>query len=152
MNGDPIQFLASQNAAGRDAPIRTIIRQNQEAGVEPLEPVEVPMALVGGLLAAAAALALLAWWINRRAARPASDEERALRMLSRRLGIRGPSRRLLGDLSRETSVPELALLASPHALGTALAHVPADWSGRPGWQRLRALAGPNEHSAPRPQR
>lgn len=141
-------LVALQSTAGgpgtgaeRDAPIRTIIHQNKQAGVKPLHRREIPTMLVVWLLVAAVLLGVTAWWINRRATRRVSVEALAEHKLARGLRLGRAAKRLLPELERETGVPTLALLASGSALRRAMAMPEAErLSSRPGWARLKALA------------
>ena len=127
--------------AGRDAPVRTIIRQNREDGVEPLQRKEFPTTLVTSLVVAAVALAVVAWWINRRATRSLPPEAVAQVTLTRRLRLGRRAGGLLTELETASGVPALAMLASATALRTALEAPEARrLAGRPGWARLEALA------------
>lgn len=126
---------------GRDAPVRTIIRQNRADGVEPLQRKEFPTTLVTSLVVAAVVLAAVAWWINRRAARSLSPEAAARLTLTRRLRLGRRAGGLLTELERVSGVPALAMLASGTALRTALQAPEArQLAGQPGWNRLEALA------------
>ncbi|MDQ7012654.1 MAG: hypothetical protein Q9O74_02010 [Planctomycetota bacterium] len=146
MNTALDQLIALQSTSGagsgiqRESPIRTIIRQNREAGVEPLQRTEIPTMLVVWLLVAAIVLGITAWWINRRATRAVSAEASAERKLARGLRLGRAARNLLPELERATGIPTLALLASRSALRRAMEMPEAgNLSGKPGWQRLEAL-------------
>ncbi len=129
------------DGAGRDTPIRTIIHQNQEAGIKPLQKREIPTMLVGSLLVAAIVLGIAAWWINRRATRSVSPEASAERKLARGLRLGRAAKKLLPELEKATGIPTLAMLASGSALRQAMAMPEAGGlSGRPGWSRLETLA------------
>ena len=134
--------------AGRDAPVRTVIRQNREEGVEPLQRREFPTTLVTSLVVAAVVLAAVAWWINRRAARSMSPEVVAQSTLARRLRLGRRAGGLLHELETASGVPALAMLASATALRTALEAPEArQLAGRPGWARLEALAAARSEGA-----
>ncbi len=128
------------SGVAREAPIRTIIHQNKEAGVEPLQRTEIPTMLVVWLLVAAMVLGIAAWWINRRATRSVSAEASAERKLARGLRLGRAARKLLPELEKATGIPTLALLASGSALRRAMEMPEAgNLSGKAGWKRLEAL-------------
>lgn len=127
---------------GREAPLHTFTRQNAERGAGPYARREFPTSLVASILAVAVAMVVLAWWINRSSGRSRPAAERAFDRLSRRLRLGRAGRSLLEEIARATDHDPLALLVSPGAMGEALKHPEsASWRARPGWGRVRALAG-----------
>jgi hypothetical protein len=128
------------NPGGRDAPIRTIIEQNRERGVEPLTRPDVPWGLLGALALMAVGAALIAWWINDRSNRRRPARERAFLRIARRLGLDRDSRALVKDLAAECDIDPLTLLVSPSALHSALASVDRErWRERRGWKQVVSL-------------
>lgn len=133
---------ASQEGPGREAPVRAIIRQNREEGVEAREPVDLPVGWLAGLLLAAAVSAAVAAWINARARRTADPLRAAESRLARGLRLSRRGRALLAEVSGKTGVPRLAMLASARAMRSALDALDrAEWSRRPGFAELEGLAG-----------
>ena len=134
--------LAQTGTAERNAPIRTIIKQNRDAGVEPLQRVELPMGLLAVMLGVALAAGLTAWWINNRARHRPPPETRAFIRLARGHGLGKRSMHLASELAGQAGLPPVALLASPGLLRAVVGEVDqASWSRRPGWDRLALAAG-----------
>lgn len=137
--------MPAQTEAGRDAPVRTIIRQNREEGVEPLRPVEIPTSAVVWLLAAAVFFGLAALVIRRRTRRVAAPALSAERRLVRLRGLSRAADTLLTDLARATGIPRLAMLTSDTALRDALRHPDAaTLRQRQGWARLELVSADGE--------
>lgn len=136
-----VGVLAQAGPAERNAPIRTIIQQNRDAGVEPLHRVELPLGLLGVMLGVALAASALAWWINSHARHRPPAERRAFLRLARGHGLGRRSRRLVENLGAEVGMAPVALLASPGVLRAAIADVDqVRWAQRPGWERLAQTA------------
>lgn len=128
------------NVPARETPIRAIIRQNQERGVDtPVRP-DLPWTLLGILTFAAITAAIAAWCINERFNHPLPVRERAFRRMARGLGLERHSRELVKQLAAECGLEPLTLLVSPSAMHSALASVDRDrWRERRGWSRVIAL-------------
>ncbi|MCC7390388.1 MAG: hypothetical protein IT431_16665 [Phycisphaerales bacterium] len=133
--------LAQAGSAGRNTPIRTIIEQNREAGVEPLRRVELPMGLLAVMLGVALAAGLTAWWINHQARHRPAPETRAFIRLARGHGLGKRSMHLAAELAAQAGLAPVALLASPALLRAAVEGADqSTWSRRPGWDRLALAA------------
>lgn len=153
MNGAPLVGavlgpVTQPGAQPPDAPVRTVIRQNREAGVGPYLRKELPLGLIGAILGLAVCMGFLAWWINRVSRRRAAAEDRAFAHLARRLRLGRAGRRVAQELAETAGLPPVALLASPGTLRAAVARVDAEaWSSRRGWKRVAALAGESTSGA-----
>ena len=128
-------------ATGRNSPMRALIEQNRERGVEPLARRDLPWATLSLLGALAIGAALVACWLRRRGRRGRPPAERAFLKMSRKLGLEKEGRELIKQLAAECAVEPLTLLVSPSALHDAIARVDRDrWRSRKGWKRVIALA------------
>lgn len=143
MHGLVVTVAGQPVAIERNTPIRTVIEQNREAGVEPLERVDLPLGLLGVILGVAIAAGASAWYINARSHRRPPAEDRAFASLARGHGLGGAGAALARELARDVGLPPVALLASPGLLGAAISRADrSSWSSRPGWAQLVRAAGP----------
>ncbi len=134
-------LVQGSGTATRDAPIRAMVQQNRDRGVEPWARRDLPWGTLGVLGAVAWGAAVVAWWVHRRRRRACPPAERAFLLMSRRLGLDRSARGLIKEIAAECGLEPLTLLVSPSALHDALTRIDRQrWRERAGWRKLLSLA------------